>query len=87
MEINESPYSLVPEAPPLENIPEVSSPTTPTHTNALDTSASYVLPFRQNHGKPPNQYSPDVGEKRSKYSIANYMSTQRLFEPFKAFVH
>ncbi|RVW21439.1 hypothetical protein CK203_108822 [Vitis vinifera] len=29
----------VPEAPPLENIPEVSSPTTPTHTNALDTSA------------------------------------------------
>ena len=67
MELNESPYSLVPEAPPLENIPEVSSPTTPTHTNALDTSASYVLPFKKNHGKPPNQYSPNVGEKRSKY--------------------
>ena len=63
MELNESPYSLVPKAPPLENILEVSSPNTPTHTNALDTSVSYVLPFRQNHGKPPNQYSPDVGEK------------------------
>ena len=87
VELNESSHSLVPEAPPFENIPEVRSTTTPTHTNALDTFVSYVLPFRQNHGKPPNRYSPDIGEKKSKYPIANYMSTQRLSEPLKAFVH
>ena len=46
VELHESPHSLVPEAPHPENIPEVSSPITPTHTNALDTSVSYVLPFR-----------------------------------------
>uniref|UniRef100_A0A2N9HC31 Integrase catalytic domain-containing protein n=1 Tax=Fagus sylvatica TaxID=28930 RepID=A0A2N9HC31_FAGSY len=37
---DESPHSSVPDPndPPSENIPEVSSPTTPLHTNAMDTS-------------------------------------------------
>ena len=86
---DESPHSSVPDPndPPSENIPEVSSPTTPLHTNAMDTSTGYVLPFRHNRGKPPNRYSPDIEERRSKYPIANYVSTQRLSEPLKAFAH
>lgn len=49
---NKSPYS-VPKDYTSENIPEVRSPTTPSHTNALDTPAGYV-PFRHNRSKPPN---------------------------------
>ncbi|KAL6347204.1 hypothetical protein AAG906_012785 [Vitis piasezkii] len=81
------PHSLVPNDPPTENIPEVSSPTTPLQTNAIDTSTGYVLPFRHNRGKPPNRYSPDIEERRSKYPIANHVSTQRLSEPLRAFAH
>ena len=77
-ESNESLHSLVPNDLSPENIPEVSSSITPLQTNAIDTSAGYVLPFRHNRGKPPNRYSPDLEERRSKYLIANYVSTQRL---------
>ncbi|XP_068340320.1 uncharacterized protein [Pyrus communis] len=38
-----------------------------------------------NYGKPPNRYSPDT-TKSSKYPIANYVSSQKLSEPGKAFV-
>ncbi|WJZ84417.1 hypothetical protein VitviT2T_004022 [Vitis vinifera] len=86
-ESNESLHSLVPNDPPPENIPEVSSFITPLQTNAIDTSAGYVLPFRHNRGKPPTRYSPDIEERRSKYPIANYVSNQRLFEPLRAFAH
>ncbi|KAL5764225.1 hypothetical protein ACOSQ2_016819 [Xanthoceras sorbifolium] len=81
---NEPPHSPVPEDRSPENIPEVSSPTTPSHTNDLDTSTGYVLPFRHNRGKPPNRYSPDIKEKRSKYPIANYVSEMNLFSDNKA---
>ena len=84
---DESSHPLLPDNPPPENIPEVSSPTTPLQTNAIDTFAGYVLPFRHNRGKPPNRYSPDIEERQSKYPIANYVSTQRLSEPLRAFAH
>jgi hypothetical protein len=86
---DEFPHSSVldPDNPPFENIPEVSSPTTPLHTNAMDTYTGYVLSFRYNCGKPPNRYSPNIEERRSKYPIANYVSTQRLSEPLRAFAH
>ena len=61
-ESEESLHSLVPNDSPPENIPEVSSSTTPLQTNAIDTSVGYVLPFRHNQGKPPNRYSPDIEE-------------------------
>ena len=83
------PHLLVPDPddPPLENNSEVSSPTTPLHTNVMDKSASHVLPYRHNRGKPSNRYSPDIEDRRSKYQIANYVSTQRLSEPLRAFAH
>lgn len=84
---DESPCFLVPDDPLPENIPKVSSPTTPLQTNAIDTSAGYVLPFRHNRGKPPNRYSPDIEKQRFKYLVANYVSTQRLSEPLRAFAH
>jgi hypothetical protein len=43
--------------------------------------------FRHNGGKPLNRYSPDIGGRSSKYPIANYVSTESLSEPLKAFVH
>jgi hypothetical protein len=53
----------------------------------LNPFARYVLPFRTNRGKPPKRYSPDDEERRSKYPIANYMSTNKLSEPLRGFVH
>ncbi|KAL6348311.1 hypothetical protein AAG906_005610 [Vitis piasezkii] len=66
------------------NVPEVSTPTAPLHANILD-STSYVLPFRHNRGKPPNKYNPDEEERKSKYPIANYVSTQGLSKLLKTF--
>ena len=83
------PHLLVPDPddPPPENDLEVSSPTTPLHTNVMNNSASPVLPYRHNRGKPPNRYCPDIEDKRSKYPITNYVSTQRLSGPLRAFAH
>lgn len=53
----------------------------------MDASTSCVLPFKHNRGNPPNRYSSDFEERRSKYPITNYVTTQKLSEPLKAFVH
>jgi penicillin V acylase-like amidase (Ntn superfamily) len=53
----------------------------------LNPLAGYVLPFRANCGKPSKRYSPDDEKRRSKYPIANHMSTKRLSEPLRGFVH
>jgi len=74
------------ETPLHEDIPEVISPT-PSTSNILNSSASYHLPFRQNRGKPPARYSPDIAGKKSKYLVSNYVSTQRLPMLLKAFAY
>jgi hypothetical protein len=81
------PYSTVLVVPSLENILEVSNLDTQSNINNLHTLAGYILPFRKNCGKPPKRYSPEDEERRSKYLIANYVSTRRLSKPLKAFVH
>lgn len=83
----ESPCPLVPVVPSPENVPEVSNIGTSSSINDVDTSAGYNLPFRNNRGKPPNRYSPDMEKKRSRYPIANYISTAKLPEPLKTFSH
>ncbi|RVW89802.1 Retrovirus-related Pol polyprotein from transposon TNT 1-94 [Vitis vinifera] len=75
--------SAVPENPTPENDPEVSS----FNTNILAPPIGYVLPNRHNRGKPPSRYSPDIEGRRSRYPIANYVSTKKLNEPLKTFVH
>jgi hypothetical protein len=75
--------SIVPEDPTPENDPEVSS----LNANIIDSPAGYVLPHRHNRGKPPSRYSPDIEERRSRYPIANYVSTKELTEPLKTFMH
>ena len=75
--------STVPENLTLENDPEVSS----FNTNILAPLIGYVLPNRHNRGKPPSRYSPDIKGRRSRYPIANYVSTKELNEPLKTFVH
>ncbi|KAB2617154.1 hypothetical protein D8674_013023 [Pyrus ussuriensis x Pyrus communis] len=75
-----SPNIVPPDDHTLENIPEVSS-TIPVDDTVV---SNYQLPFRHNRGKPPNRYSPDT-TKGSKYLIANYVSSQKLSEPDKAF--
>jgi hypothetical protein len=74
-ETQSTPLSTVPESP-TENNPEVSSPIVPPYTSDLNNLVDYVLSFRHNRGKPPNRYSPDIEERRSKFLIANYVSTQ-----------
>ena len=44
-----------------------------------------MLPFRHNRGKPSNRYNPDEEERKSKYPIENYVSTQGLSKPLKTF--
>lgn len=76
---SQSPQSLVSrDPPPAENVMEVSNPTTTINTNILDSSITYVLPFRHNRGKPPKRYCPEEEERKSKYPIANYVSTEGL---------
>ena len=77
------PLQFLPKNPTLENDPEVSS----FNTNILAPPIGYVLPNRHNRGKPPSRYSPDIEERRSRYPIANYVSTKKLNEPLKTFVH
>jgi hypothetical protein len=82
------PHSPVPEGPSPENIPEVNSFSLPPDSNNIGIPViGYTLPFRHNRGKPPNRYSPDVGERSTKYPIANYVSTNRLSKPLKTFIH
>ena len=82
---NEEPYSSIPEDPSPKNTPKVSFPITPI--NDSNNSTGYILPFRHNRGKPPHPYFPNSEERRSRYPIANYVSTQRLPKPLKEFVH
>ncbi|CAL2234619.1 unnamed protein product [Prunus armeniaca] len=76
--------STVPTDQSPENILEVITPTRLMHLE--DKTIVYQLPFRQNRGKPPNHYSLDIG-KTFKYPIANHVSTEKLSEPLRAFVH
>lgn len=84
---SQSPHSSVPEdPPPSENALEVSTSAAPLHVDILDASTGHdILPFRHNRGKPPNRYSPDEERRKSKYPIANYISSQALSEPLKKF--
>ncbi|KAL6318642.1 hypothetical protein AAG906_000720 [Vitis piasezkii] len=75
--------SAVPENLTPENDHEVSS----FNTNILAPPIGYVLPNRHNHGKPLSRYSPHIEGRRSRYPIANYVSTKELNEPLKTFVH
>lgn len=79
--------SIVPTGSSLENIPEVSTRDTHLDNSNMNSSIGYVLPFRTNRGKPPKRYSLDDEEQRSRYPIANYMSTKSLSEPLRGFVH
>lgn len=69
------------------NTPEVSSPIISPDSHDIDTIIGYTLPIRCNRGKPPNRYSLEVENRRSKYLIANFVSTTRLFEPLKNFAY
>ena len=84
--LEESPHFSVPGHSP-ENFLEVSNSSSSFITNSLDRPSGYVLPFKHNRGKPSNRYSPDKDDRRSKYPVSNYVSTQRLSESLKAFVH
>lgn len=81
-----TPHPLVLDDQSPENTPEVqflnSSP-----SDNINDSVGYRLPFRHNRGKPPNRYSPDYEGRKSKYPIANHVSTQKLSEPLKGFAH
>ncbi|RVW47159.1 hypothetical protein CK203_070152 [Vitis vinifera] len=78
------PHSTVPHDPTFENIPkeipEVSCPLVTKHL-----TDGYQLPPRHNRGKPPECYSPDIEIHKSKYPIANYVSTKKLSESLKSF--
>ena len=59
----------------------------PSNISDLNTSTGYTLPFKENCGKPQTRYSPGIEKRKSKYPIANYVSTKRLSEPLRAFFY
>ena len=84
--IAETPHhSIVPHDLTFENIPkeipEVSSPLVTKHL----TDNGCQLPLRLNCGKPLERYSPDIETHKSKCSIANYISTEKLSKSLKSF--
>lgn len=58
----------------LENIPEVQSLNS-SPNNFVDDYVVYRLPFRYNRKKPPDRYSPNHGKSKSKYLIADHVTT------------
>lgn len=52
---------------------------------SISDNSIYQLPYKYNQRKPPNGYSHDEA-KRSKYPIANHVSSSELSEPCKAFI-
>ena len=59
----------------------------PTDTNNIESNVGqYVLPNRSTRGQPAKRYEPNIHAK-SKYPVANYMSTKRLSKSYKSFVN
>ena len=96
--IMESTPSVFPEEPIMEPTPsdisseaediiKVSDSTTPSASHDEVGGRVFKLPYRHNRGKPPNRYSPEIETRKSRYPIANYVSTKRLSEPLKSFVN
>lgn len=83
----QKPLFSVLDNPSSVNTPEVRSPGISSDSHDIDTTVGYTLPIRCNRGKPPNRYSPEVENRRSKYLIANFVSTTRLFKPLKNFAY
>jgi len=92
---NETKNEQEQEQPPLgsvstnhspKNNPEVQFPNLSLN-NIEDSFVGYKLPPRYNRGKPPSRHSSDHREEKTKYPIANHVSTQRLSQPLKTFVH
>jgi hypothetical protein len=92
---NETENEQEQEQPPLgsvstnhspKNNPEVQFPNLSLN-NIEDSFVGYKLPPRYNRGKPPSRHSSDHREEKTKYPIANHVSTQRLSQPLKTFVH
>lgn len=80
-----SPSSLVPD-PTLEEISEVTFPTTCLHDDS-NISVGYKLPAKHNRGKPPEPILTRCWRKeKSTYPITNYVSTEKLSDPLRAFV-
>ena len=77
---NEEPANDGPENNPPPPLPHTLVPKDSPIENTL---ASYILPFRHNRWKPPNRYSLYEEERRSKYPISNYVTTQALSKPIK----
>ena len=81
-EVVDSP-SLVPARASMD-IPEVSDLDINIFTNPNIVDRPYQLPPRQNRGHPPDRFSP---EGKTRYSIAQYVSTHRLSPQYQAFVN
>ncbi|KAM2640762.1 hypothetical protein TB1_027109 [Malus domestica] len=67
-----------------EDIHKVSSSQSDEAHNLTNIESTYILPLRQNHGKPPNRYSPDG---KVRYVFAKYVSTHRLSSKYQALVN
>lgn len=78
-----NPSLVVPVHVP-EDVHEVSPSQSNEARNLTNIESTYILPSRQNRGKPPDRYSPDG---KVRYAIAKYVSTHRLSSKYQALVN
>lgn len=83
-EVLQTPLSHVPAHASTQNLQEVNNSVSQLNTNV---TTGYHLPFRKNRGKPPTRYSPDTCGQNANYPIADHVTTEKLSDPLKAFVH
>lgn len=74
-EVNNPPLSPRVHVDDPADIFEVNNLSINEVSNSEIIELPYVLPPRQNHGKPPDRYSPG---RKVRYAISQYVSTHRL---------
>ena len=69
-----------------EDNPDTTTEVRSRNSPKLPDFMTYSLPYMHNQRVPPNRYSPKIEGKKSKYSIANFISTNNMSDTTKVFM-
>jgi hypothetical protein len=69
-----------------EDNPDTTTKVRSRNSPKLPDSMTYSLPYMHNQIVPPNRYSPKIEGRKSKYSIANFISANNMSDTAKVFM-
>jgi len=69
-----------------EDIPDTTTEVRSPDSHTLPDFMIYNLPHRHNRGIPPNRYSSETEERKSRYSIANFILAHNMSDAIKVFI-